>query len=137
LKLGAINHVALTVSDLERSEAFYNTLLEFLGYEQAENIPQLILWASPNGVITISPSHPESPNQKHDRYSPGLHHLAFSADDREQVDQLYQLLVERGVEILDPPAEYDYMPGYYALYFLDPDGIKLELTHIPNWPPES
>lgn len=137
MKLGAINHVALTVSDLERSEAFYNTLLEFLGYEQAENIPQLILWASPNGVITISPSHPESPNQKHDRYSPGLHHLAFSADDREQVDQLYQLLVERGVEILDPPAEYDYMPGYYALYFLDPDGIKLELTHIPNWPPES
>ncbi|OKH16736.1 bleomycin resistance protein [Fischerella major NIES-592] len=136
MKLGAINHVALTVSDIEPSEAFYNTLLGFMGYEQAENTPQLILWASPNGVITISPSHSESPNQKHDRYSPGLHHLAFSADNREQVDKLYQLLVEHGVEILDPPAEYDYMAGYYALYFLDPDGIKLECAYIPNWPPE-
>ncbi|MCX7592848.1 MAG: VOC family protein [Fischerella sp.] len=136
MKLGAINHVALTVSDLERSEAFYNTLLEFLGYEQGEKTPQLILWASPNGVITISPSNAESANQKCDRYSPGLHHLAFSADSREQVDKLHQLLIEHGVEILDPPAEYDYLPSYYALYFLDPDGIKLELTHIPNWPPE-
>ncbi len=137
MKLGTINHIALTVSDLERSEAFYNTLLEFLGYAQAENTPQLILWTSPDGVITISPSNPKSLNQKHDRYSPGLHHLAFSADNREQVDKLYQLLTEHGVEILDPPAEYDYMPDYYALYFLDPDSIKLELTHIPNWPAET
>jgi glyoxylase I family protein len=43
MKLGTINHIALTVADLERSEAFYKTLLEFLGYEQAENTPQLIL----------------------------------------------------------------------------------------------
>ncbi|WP_248277593.1 VOC family protein [Brasilonema sp. UFV-L1] len=136
MKLGAINHIALSVSNLERSESFYNALLGFLGYEQGEKTPQLILWASPNGVITISPSHPESPNQKHDRYSPGLHHLAFSADSREDVDQLYKYLLEQRVEILDPPAEYDYLPGYYALFFLDPDGIKLELTHTPNWPPE-
>ncbi|MDM9379997.1 VOC family protein [Chlorogloeopsis sp. ULAP01] len=136
MKLGAINHIALTVSNLERSEAFYNLLLGFIGYEQAEKTEQLILWASSNGVITISPSNPKSPNQKHDRYSPGLHHLAFSADSREDVDKLYQKLIEMGVEILDPPFEYDYMPGYYAVYFLDPDGIKLELTHIPNWPPE-
>ncbi|RUR73280.1 VOC family protein [Chlorogloeopsis fritschii PCC 9212] len=136
MKLGAINHIALTVSNLERSEVFYNLLLGFLGYEQAEKTEQIILWASPNGVITISPSNPKSLNQKHDRYSPGLHHLAFSADSREDVDKLYQKLIEMGVEILDPPFEYDYMPGYYAVYFLDPDGIKLELTHIPNWPPE-
>lgn len=145
MKLGAINHVALTVSDLERSEAFYNVLLGFLGYEQGETTEQLILWASSNGVITISPSNPQSPNKNHDSevrrdrvlgYSPGLHHLAFSADSREDVERLYQCLIERGVEILDPPAEYDYLPGYYAVFFLDPDGIKLELTHIPNWPPE-
>jgi catechol 2,3-dioxygenase-like lactoylglutathione lyase family enzyme len=49
---------------------------------------------------------------------------------------LIRHLLEQRVEILDPPAEYDYLPGYYALYFLDPDGIKLELTHIANWPPQ-
>ncbi|WP_250122115.1 VOC family protein [Chroococcidiopsis sp. CCMEE 29] len=136
MKLGAINHIALTVSALERSEAFYNALLGFLGYEQGEKTEQLILWASSNSVITISPANPRSPNKNHDRYSPGLHHLAFSADCREEVDRLYQYLSEHGVEILDPPTEYDYLPGYYAVYFLDPDGIKLELAHIPNWPPE-
>jgi glyoxylase I family protein len=136
MKLGAINHIALTVSNLKRSEAFYNTLLGFLSYEQGEKTEHLILWASFNGVITISLANPRSLNKNHDRYSPGLHHLAFSADSREEVDRLYQNLMECRVKILDPPAEYDYLPGYYAFYFLDPDGIKLELTHTPNWPPE-
>ena len=39
-----------------------------------------------------------------------------------------------GAEITDPPAEYDYLPGYYAVYFLDPDGIKLEVAHTPGFP---
>jgi catechol 2,3-dioxygenase-like lactoylglutathione lyase family enzyme len=136
MKLGAINHIALTVSDLNQSEVFYNTLLGFLGYEQAEKTEQLILWANFNTAITLSPSNLQSLNKSHDRYSPGLHHLAFSAESREDVDVLYQYLTEHGVQILDPPAEYNYMPGYYAVFFLDPDGIKLELTYIPNWPPE-
>lgn len=136
MKLGSIDRIALTVKAIERSEVFYNALLGFMGYEQGEKTEHLILCASSNGVITISPSNPESIDRHHDRYSPGLHHLALSADSREDVDRLYEKLVEWGVEILDPPAEYDYMPGYYAVFFLDPDGIKLELTHIPNWPPQ-
>ncbi len=132
MKLGAINHIALSVSNLGHSEAFYNTVLEFLGYQQEEKTEELILWASPNGVLTISPSNPESNNKIHDRYSPGLHHLAFSADSRAGVDKLYKLLLENNVQILDSPEEYDYLPGYYAVYFLDPDGIKLEVTYFPN-----
>lgn len=136
MKLGTFNHIALTVTNLARSEVFYDKLLEFMGYEQAEKSQDLtILWAnSHNGaVVTISPSNPKSSNKFHDRYSPGLHHLAFGADSRDDVDKLYKFLVEQGTEILDPPNEYEYMPGYYAVFFLDPDGIKLELTYIPNW----
>jgi glyoxylase I family protein len=44
------------------------------------------------------------------------------------------LLVERGTEVLDPPAEYGYEPGYYAVFFADPDGLKLELVHVPDDP---
>lgn len=132
MKLGAIHHIALSVSDMERSQAFYNRLLGFMGYEQAEKTEQLILWASSHSAITISPTNPRS-NQKCDRYSPGLHHLAFSADSREDIDKLYQELIQQQVTILDPPAEYDYLPGYYAVYFLDPDGIKLELAYTPTW----
>lgn len=130
MKLGAIHHIALTVSDMEQSEAFYNKLLGFMGYEQGEKTEQLILWASSCSAITISPA---KQHRKCDRYSPGLHHLAFSADRREDVDKLYQELIQQQVTILDPPAEYDYLPGYYAIYFLDPDGIKLELAYTPTW----
>jgi catechol 2,3-dioxygenase-like lactoylglutathione lyase family enzyme len=68
---------------------------------------------------------------KHDLLSPGLHHLAWNADSRAQVDELYRLLLQMKATVLDPPTEYDYQPGYYAVYFADPDGLKLELVHIP------
>ena len=73
--------------------------------------------------------------QPHDRYAPGLHHIAFSADSREAVDTFHHFLRADGITVLDPPAEYDYRPGYYAVFFADPDGLKLELVHTPSWTP--
>jgi catechol 2,3-dioxygenase-like lactoylglutathione lyase family enzyme len=67
-----------------------------------------------------------------DRYRVGLHHLAFKAKDRADVDELYRLLVREHVTILDPPAEYpEYGAQYYAVFFADPDGMKLEVVHFP------
>jgi catechol 2,3-dioxygenase-like lactoylglutathione lyase family enzyme len=54
-----------------------------------------------------------------------------SAVPRLQVDRLYELLKEMDARILDPPAVY-YQPDYYAVFFADPDGIKLELCHRPG-----
>ena len=62
----------------------------------------------------------------------GLHHLAFEADSRAAVDERARWLRERGVEIESGPQEYDYLPGYYAVFFYDPDGIKLEILHAPR-----
>ncbi len=70
-------------------------------------------------------------NRHHDRYSPGLHHFAWNADSRAEVDALHRILVDRGLSVLDPPAEYHYEPGYYAVFFSDPDGLKLEFVHVP------
>ena len=64
-------------------------------------------------------------------YNVGLHHLAFQAPDRNAVDSLYQVVKELGAEIVDPPQEYSYVPGYYAVFFRDPNGIRLEYAHIP------
>jgi hypothetical protein len=49
---------------------------------------------------------------------------------REEVDSFYHFLLDRNVPILDPPAEYDYEPGYYAFFFSDPDELKLEIMHV-------
>jgi catechol 2,3-dioxygenase-like lactoylglutathione lyase family enzyme len=68
----------------------------------------------------------------YDRYGVGIHHLAFAARDREQVDERAEWLRGRGAEIESEPAEYDYTPGYYAVFLHDPDGIKLEIVHRPR-----
>lgn len=134
MKLGSINHIGLTVSDMATAAAFYEGLLGHLGYVRVEDTPQHILWAGPGGALGISPAHPASLERKHDRYSAGLHHLAFHAPRREDVDAAFATLQAMGARVTDEPAEYDYLPGYYAVYFLDPDGIKLEVAHTPGFP---
>jgi predicted lactoylglutathione lyase len=64
-----------------------------------------------------------------------LHHLAWVADSRADVDRLHKLLVEIGATVLDPPTDYPhYREGYYAVFFADPDGLKLEFVHTPEPP---
>ena len=70
-----------------------------------------------------------------DRYSAGLHHLAFTAPSSTAVASFYGNLLELRIRVLDAPAEYpEYASGYYAVFFADPDGIKLEYVFTPRWP---
>ena len=68
----------------------------------------------------------------YDRYALGVHHVAFGAPSREAVRERFAWLREIGARIESEPREYDYLPGYYAAFFYDPDGIKLELVFVPD-----
>lgn len=134
-RTGTINHLRLTVSDIPRAKAFYDPVMYRLGYRLVEESATRLAWASwaPHGSLhwfIMSVADPTSKNEKHDRYSPGFHHLAWNVKSRAEVDAFYQFLLERGVPILDPPAEYEYEPGYYAFFFSDPDDLKLEVMHV-------
>ena len=131
---GAMNHLALTLSDLKAAEtAFYAPLLGFLGYAKIEDEPEMTLWFSQaaGAAVNLFQAVAELKDRPHERYAPGFHHFAFWAESRAQVDALHARLIEIGATILDPPAEYDYAPGYYAVFFADPDGLKFELVHMP------
>jgi glyoxylase I family protein len=134
-KLGSMNHLRLTVSDIPRAERFYTPLLAFLGYRLVERSPFRIAYAAPtpsgNLQWLIFSLVRKGSSTRHDRYSCGFHHLALNADTREQVDGFHELLKQTGATILDAPADYDFEPGYYAVFFADPDGMKLELVHVP------
>jgi catechol 2,3-dioxygenase-like lactoylglutathione lyase family enzyme len=58
---------------------------------------------------------------------------ALTFPSREVVDERAHWLRDQGASIESGPAEYDYTPGYYAVFFYDPDGIKLELLHRPTY----
>jgi glyoxylase I family protein len=130
-----INHVDLTVTDMARSRAFYQPIMRYWGYEiSSDRADEMVFSQADAAGVTsfaLHPARPGSAGKRHDRYAPGLHHLAFDAASREEVDGLIAILQEIRAEILDPPAVY-YEPDYYAVFFADPDGIKLEFAHTPS-----
>jgi glyoxylase I family protein len=136
----AIHHLDLNVSNLERSGSFYDQLLTRIGFVRVNlstpGEPGGFDWISPgvkSGRSSIGMYQTTDPNKSHDRHGPGIHHLALRASSREDVDELYKMLLEMKAEILYAPREYpQYEAGYYAVFFLDPDGIKLEYVFTPD-----
>jgi glyoxylase I family protein len=139
MTLEAIDHVDLVVSSLERSVPFYEALLRPLGYvdsgeivgERGERVVYIDRHDSDGGVGLRERLSTDGPARA-DRYAIGLHHLAFSALSRKVVDAIARVARELGAEIESGPREYDYTPGYYAVFVHDPDGIKLEFVHRPE-----
>ena len=135
--MGWVHHIDITVSDLVVSTAFYDQVLKLMGFRRIRDGGEVALWAGDRMEVGLRQARPEH-NRTHDRYSPGLHHLAFGAPDRAAVDRMYETLLKLRVSILDAPATYEqYGPGYFAVFFADPDGIKLEYVYTPVWPPET
>jgi glyoxylase I family protein len=119
-----VDHFDLVVSSLDRSLPLYRELLEPLGYTRAGEI------LSGSGIVPFSLREAQA-DGAHDRYRIGIHHVAFEAPSREVVDERLRWARAQGLEIENDPREYTYRPGYYAGFFYDPDGIKLEIVHVP------
>jgi catechol 2,3-dioxygenase-like lactoylglutathione lyase family enzyme len=135
---GLIHHLDLTVVDPKTSRPFYEAVLGFMGYrvsyEEEGRATDFDLRSAEGAFCSIGIRIGEGPNatRAHDRYSPGLHHVAWQAESREDVDALYALLKRVGAAVTDPPADYpQYGEGYYAVFFSDPDGLKLEYVFLP------
>lgn len=128
-----VHHVDLVVSSIERSLPFYRDLLGPLGWHrvgEVEGERGETIWYLSGPGTSIGLRTAQTPGE-HDRYRVGLHHLAFEAASRAVVDERADWLRERGAEFESGPEEYGYIPGYYAVFFYDPDGLKLEIVHIP------
>lgn len=128
---GDPSHIDLTVKSPEAAFEFYDAILKFMGYVGGKFGESVGGWMKPGTGFNIDlhEVRPEYADIQHNRYAAGLHHLAFVAESREDVDRLHDLLVKIGAEVLDPPGEY-YEGGYYAVFFADPDGLKLEYVHL-------
>ena len=132
--VNGVHHVILSVNDLERSRAFYAALMPRLGYPGFQDYPGVSAgWYGAGGSFWIKQAGRRHAGDTFSKDRVGLCEVAFRAESRVQVDALARDVREWGGTILDPPREYpEYVPGYYAVFFADPDGIKLELVHIPG-----
>ncbi len=134
MRSSGVHHVDLVVSSIERSLPFYRELLAPLGFQRLSEVEgergETIRYLGGPGT-SLGLREAQMPTGLVERYRVGLHHLAFEAASRGVVDERADWLRARGATIESGPEEYAYSPGYYAVFFYDPDGIKLELVHVP------
>jgi catechol 2,3-dioxygenase-like lactoylglutathione lyase family enzyme len=132
--LVGLGHVDLVCRDLDRSLAFYAAVFGPLGLEapflvegeRGEQIRYLRFPAVGSGSVGLRQA---LMGQPFELYAPGLHHLALAVDSPEDVDAAHSAAVEAGAEVLHAPRIWpQYHPAYYATFFLDPDGFRLEVS---------
>jgi glyoxylase I family protein len=134
MRSGGVHHVDLVVSSIERSLPFYRELLGPLGWHgisEVEGERGETIWYLTGRECSIGLREAQSEDRPPDRYAVGLHHLAFEVASRAAVDERAEWLRSAEAELESEPQEYSYMPGYYAVFFFDPDGLKLEILHVP------
>lgn len=139
----AIDHIEITVRDMERAVPFYDQLLPLLGFDLKQRSEahledhekHVVSYEHPQlGFAITSPLKAFAKEQINRRKPGALHHLAFKAASRAEVDELYEKVKSMGARIVSPPRDYpEYTPaGYYALFFKDPEGIKYEIVCIES-----
>jgi glyoxylase I family protein len=144
---GPLSHIDISVGYPQKSIPFYDALLTAIGYrrwrvdhpEWSGDNPERATWSirysdGSTFGIEVRPARRESRDRRYDRYEPGPHHLAFHAASEEAVNLAHEAVLAAGGEVLDAPAEYGGHPAYgkqyYAVFFADPDGVKLEVCYV-------
>ena len=137
-----IDHIQITVKNLAVAEPFYDKFLPLLGFDLSlkskgrvdQNDFDVVEYYHPMLIIGINSPRKTFKEESIHRRKPGsLHHLAFKAESREEVDSLYPKIVKTGASIVDPPKYYpQHGENYYALFFKDLEGIKYEIVYEPR-----
>ena len=146
---GLLSHLDISAGYPARSIAFYDAFLTALGFSRTEGFSPEFFGANPTRAcwrletesgaafgIEVRPSRPQDRDRRYDRYAPGPHHIAFHAESAEKVRQVHAAMLAAGAEVLDAPADYTGRPGYgdgyFAAFYADPDGVKLEVVYEPH-----
>jgi catechol 2,3-dioxygenase-like lactoylglutathione lyase family enzyme len=130
----SVYHVQLNVADAKVSGPFYRELLGYLEYRVVVRTGEVLGMSNATTDFWIIQTPGERVAAGFHRKGPGLNHVAFRVGRREDVDRFHdEFLKARGITALyGGPREYpEYRPGYYAVFFEDPDRLKLEVVYVP------
>ena len=124
-----IDHIYITVSDLIRSEVFYDKLMGVLGFRkkpfQLGGEPHVQYYNRHFGYVL----RPARADQSHNPYAPGLHHFCLRVNSEAEVSEAANKLKEKNILTSEPRCYPEYAPDYFAIFLSDPDGLRLEITN--------
>lgn len=132
--MNKLKHVEINLKDLKKSKEFYEKLLTHFGWKKILEEEIIVGWSSGEVDLFLVQTESKHLDQSFHRRKAGLNHLCFNANSQEEVDEFYQeYLIKNGISVLygGPKGWPEYRGGYYAVYFEDPDRIKLEFAYVP------
>ena len=132
MEINGMAHVFLTVSDFDACRAFYGGLLPALGMKPVMDVDGWYYCVGGRTAVGIAPAEERFGGERFQQMRIGLHHVSFRARERADVDRCHEMLKELGATIVHPPEDGPWAPGYYSVLFEDPDGIRLEINHVPG-----
>ncbi|WP_075620283.1 VOC family protein [Paenisporosarcina indica] len=124
-----LHHVEINISDLQQSRQFYEYILPTMGYELYQEWPKGFSYKFGDTYIVFVQTEEKHLETPYHRGRVGLNHLAFHATSRKQIDEITEQLENQNITILYK-NRHPYAGGedYYAVFFEDPDRIKLEIV---------
>ena len=132
MEINGIAHVMLTVSNFEACKPFYTRICEAMGLKPLIDIDGWYYCVGGRTALGIMRADQQYRDERFVQFRVGLHHVCFRARKREDVDEFYEVLQELGANIVHPPQEDEWAPGYYSVLCEDPDGIRLEMNYVPG-----
>ncbi len=132
MEINGVAHVMLTVSNFEACLPFYEKLLGFLGLRPVLKNDAMLYCVGGRTAVGILRADDRYRGERFVQQRIGTHHLCLRARERGDVDQVHRLLGELGAKIVHPPEDGSWAPGYYSVLFEDPDGIRIEVNHVPG-----
>jgi catechol 2,3-dioxygenase-like lactoylglutathione lyase family enzyme len=131
--MNGIAHIQLTVRDPDRCLPFWEKLCHFLSMKTLIKGEGVIYCIGSRTGILVRGAPAEKRERRFDQETAGLHHFCFRARDRADVDAVHRFAVdELHAKIVHGPQEDGFAPGYYSVLFEDPDGIRVEVNHVPG-----
>jgi len=132
MQINGVAHIFITAGDFERSRAFYRQLLPFLGLTCVADTPQVYYCVGGRTGFGVEAPPRGREGGRFDQAHVGLHHVCWRARSNADVDAAHAFLVKIGAAIVHGPQDDQYAPGYYSVLFEDPDGVRLEINHVPG-----
>ncbi len=132
IEINGMAHVILTVSRFEAARRFYGRLCTAMGMKPVFDGEKFCYWVGGRTAIGIEPCDPAYAGERFAQQRIGLHHLCLRARSRADVDECAAVLQAMNATIVRGPGENHWAPGYYSVLFEDPDGIRLEVNHVPG-----
>ncbi len=131
--VNGIAHIQLTVNDAEKCVPFWESLCHFLEMKTLIRSPEMVYCIGSRTGVLVREAPPDKRDRRFDQERPGLHHLCFRARQREDVDAIFAFVEkELGAHIVHGPEDGGFAPGYYSILFEDPDGLRIEVNHVPG-----